>query len=136
MERSESSPKESALPVNHPHAVRLTGFLAVAAILGSLAGCIQTAGMSYVPFGIGDTPAIPSGDSGGRATAGAAITNSGAGGIAGWLAQEYPTCGGVANAEILRAEILTLVNRERAAAGLRPLRRNATLEALRLLRAR
>jgi len=57
------------------------------------------------------------------------VSNLGANGIAEWLKQKYPACQSVSNADKLRTEVLDLINRERQAAGLHPLRRNALLEA-------
>lgn len=113
---------------------RLRQPLALAAIVALplwLGGCPQPASNVITPFGL-----VPTGSVGGGAgtntagdNVGIPVSNTGADGIADVLAGNFPGCRPAANADSLRAEILLLVNQERAAAGLSPLRRNATLEA-------
>lgn len=113
--------------------------LATLVLSWSTLGCMQSTGVAFVPFGLGDfssSTGSTGGTGGGgsnNATAGefvpGGISNTGAAGVANALAAQYPTCRTVPNADVWRGEVLALVNDERQSAGLQPLRRNPTLEA-------
>ncbi|MGE3180776.1 MAG: CAP domain-containing protein [Phycisphaerae bacterium] len=124
-----------------PAANAWVAVISAVALVLVLGGCPQPSSSPVTPFGL--VPPDPFLTSGGISTTAGGTTpttsedrtvvggvsNDGAVGIANILASDFPTCRSVANADLLRDQILQRVNWERSAAGLNPVRRNATLEA-------
>lgn len=114
---------------------------ALAIVVGLASGCAQDAAQ-YAPFGLGDFPvrvglstsahtvvmaqpargAFPQGELRGGGPNGRELVSSS-------FATDNSSCMLSPRSDELRAQVIDLVNRERQARGLRPLRRNAVLEA-------
>lgn len=122
----------------------LTAAVGAGAVVLLLGGCPQPTASPVTPFGLvqndpfsqsgsgssggaNTTPATPAANNDNTVVGG--VSNDGAIGIANILRSDFPSCRPVANADLWRDQVLQLVNLERNAAGLNPVRRNATLEA-------